>query len=652
MQPFSIGMLRLVTWTFFAGGVHAPMEWTRDGQWLALTTVEVLGETVTRGWIFEAGGEAGGRSLVAEGDSPIRRLEPRGFRIWAVERGRGAGVLVAESNTPLSSPAWGPDGHRLAYLRLAPASGEPGDSERSRMEVIVQDALDRRRVVAVADQRWSPRNWWDFVNLRVAWSPDGHTLAVPRPDATGAMLVLRIEDGKVVRTLERGWAPRWSPDGQKLAYLRRSEGSPGRWSLEVIGQDMGPSRSLLELTDVSAAPAWDADGQSVLIAGSRIQPRVVPRGRDVELLRVILENGRPLRLLPLGTLPLDQPAPGGLPGEAGRLSAAAGSRVAIDFDEQQEQCVYWLDIEGQPPVVVFGNIRRPITYKRFHPLDLSLKLGALAMAPDGQAVAVRVESPVGSGPALVCELGSEAVTPLAPDRASRMEWLATLTATARRLLDNVPAEGGGAGLRLRPTILPFPGEISAQEGLSLRLRRLGRVGMAVLEAAEGGASVAGSPPGEPGWEEYRLFFKVLRGDFRGAESEIASLELDTRDPDRRLRLLGLRAQVLAGQGQRHRARLIVEYLKRQVGTTTSLIEETPLGVVLTTQPDSTRLWVDQLSEWVEKGSEAVTGPLVPSGSLELEEGEGSRLIEPLPGNLGGPPRAAGVGRPRVIPVIQ
>ena len=63
-----------------------------------------------------------------------------------------------------------------------------------------------------------------------------------------------------------------------------------------------------------------------------------------------------------------------------------------------ELCVISVSAPGQPSAIACYNLRRQMSYKRFHPVDTNLQIGALAMHTDGQVVAVRIESPGGSAP--------------------------------------------------------------------------------------------------------------------------------------------------------------------------------------------------------------------------------------------------------------
>jgi hypothetical protein len=610
MQPILIGLVRAVGTTLVASCMNAPLAWSPDGQWLAFTTVDRGGHPALKpGWLFDplsaGGGRAGASGLAGRQAQP----EPSRYKIWATERGNLSSVLIEESRAPLSSPCWSPDGHSMSYLRFVPRSPlNELTAARGTCEVVVQEAVDRKRVVAsFPDIELDPEQRREFVELCAPWSPDGQFLAVPRPGPAPAILIVRVDHAALVRTLESASGASWSPDGSKLAFYRPRPGGAGT-SLRVVGQDSGSERRLLEVSETTASPVWAADGQTIVA----ILRRPGAHGREIDLVRVGVESRFPTRILPLGSLAPEIDGRGrtptiGLEGEG----TAASHRASLGCDREGEEFVLSIDVEGQLPVIRFGNLRRGMILKPFHPLDLSLRIGAVALPPDSQVVAVRINTADGLGLPLLCDLATESVRLIAPDRPALLDWTGTLVGTARTLLASAipPAVVDGRDVE-RASLLPIPGEVPDQSPFLLRLRRLGKIGASLLERPAEGAEtpVGGELSTDPADDELRLFFDYLRNDHRAALADLEVLESKASTPDARVRILSLRAQVLAAAGQEDRARPIVDYLVKTHGTSRRLVEATPLGPVFSEVDQPGSLWPRYLAEVLERKPHQAMAP--------------------------------------------
>ncbi len=619
MQPVLLALLRVLSTTVAASCLHAPLSWSPDGQWLAYTVAEPLGlATLKPGWLFTTAVESGGRveKSLPEPDAPAAAELVR-YRIWATERGSMASVMLEDSAYPLSSPAWGPDGHRLLYGRFVPAPAAAGlDRLRGRYEVVMQESLDRKRVILTVPDVEPPVDHQPSISeLQAAWSPDGQYAAVPRPGRSPALLIVLSETGRLIKTLDGASHPAWSPDGARLAFIHQVAEEPADQSLQIVGQDFGVGRSLIELSELTESPVWSPDGQSILAAGRRAPSR----GREVELLRVLIDSGVSNRVLPLLLQPPENRR--GSPLLTLGLDERAGPsahRSFIGFDREQEFCLFSADIEGQVPVLAYRNLHRQAPLKRFHPLDFSFRLGSLALHPDGQLLAVRVETSPRCGLPLLCDIGSESVTLVAPDADVRQEWLRGLVATAQALLRSALPPPTVDGQRIdRPTLLPVPGEIAEQNPAAIRLRHLGKVGRGLLdEAATETRSAANDEPSSEPTDEHRLLFDYLRGDYSAAQVDLDLLESRATSEDLRFRLLSLRAQTLQAQGQSERSRAIVDYLVKVRGARSRRVEETPLGLVFSPADDPGHLWPRYLALRL---SAKPASPASPTGEPLAEE---------------------------------
>jgi hypothetical protein len=233
--------------------------------------------------------------------------------------------------------------------------------------------------------------------------------------------------------------------------------------------------------------------------------------------------------------------------------------------------------------------------KPFNPFDWTVPVGALAVSPTGEALALRVGPPGMLSPPALCDPETERLTLLVPDDSARAEWLGLILTTARTLLRVHYGTADGA----RPTLLPMPGEVPNDQQVLVRLRRLAKLGRPLCDRAPGAPPI--DPSLAPQLAEARLFFDYLLRDYRGARAHLVEVEARTTRPDRRFRLLGLRAQIELGLGDVEQARGVVAYLRDTRPRPALRIEETPLGPVVGPAPgaaDATA-WLDPLSGRIE-----------------------------------------------------
>lgn len=157
--------------------------------------------------------------------------------------GFGAQTMLA-SNEPIISPAWSPDGSRIAYVSF----------EQKKPIVYVHSLHNRNRTVA-ANFRGS--------NSAPAWSPDGRRLAVVLTKDGGSQIYLINADGGNVTRLTHSSAidtePGFSPDGQWIIFTSDRGGSPQIYRVPVTGGS--PERLTFE-GSYNTSARFSPDGKS------------------------------------------------------------------------------------------------------------------------------------------------------------------------------------------------------------------------------------------------------------------------------------------------------------------------------------------------------------------------------------------------------
>lgn len=152
---------------------------------------------------------------------------------------------IASSTEPLMSPAWSPDGEKIAYVSF----------EKKAAAIYVQTLASGQRVKVAS---------YPGINGAPSWSPDGTRLALTlSKGGSPDIYVLNLSD-RSLRRLTKNYAidtePVWSPDGQNVVFTSDRGGRPQLYMIPVYG---GRVKRLTFEGDYNARGVFSPDGKSL-----------------------------------------------------------------------------------------------------------------------------------------------------------------------------------------------------------------------------------------------------------------------------------------------------------------------------------------------------------------------------------------------------
>ncbi|MDZ7749873.1 MAG: Tol-Pal system beta propeller repeat protein TolB [Halofilum sp. (in: g-proteobacteria)] len=232
---------------------------------------------------------------------------------------------ILTSRQPIMSPAWSPDGERVAYVSFE--EGTPA--------VFVQE-------VATGERRQVSRR--AGINGAPAWSPDGSRLAVALSfEGNPEIYVLDLDGGDVQRVTRSGaidTSPAWLPGGESLVFTSDRSGGPQLYQARADGS--GSARRLTFEGKYNAAPDVSPNGERIAFVHRTEgnQYRIAVFDRSSDLMRVVTDGrlDESPTFAPNGRMILYATEHGGR-GVLGAVSA--DGRVAVRLSQAQ------------------GNIREP-----------------------------------------------------------------------------------------------------------------------------------------------------------------------------------------------------------------------------------------------------------------------------------------------------
>ncbi len=205
-----------------------------------------------------------------EGGKPVHRL--------AVADSDGFNEqIILTSKQPLLSPAWAPDGKRLAYVSF----------EGGRSELFVQDITTGKRQKLAS---------FRGLNSAPAWSPDSRRMAMTLSrDGNPEIYLIDLASralSRITNSRSIDTEAAWSPDGRSLIFTSDRGGKPQIYKVALeSNRPKGRPQRLTFESDYSARASFSPDGRRlVFVSGEGNVFRIAVQDLDNGAMRVLTGN--------------------------------------------------------------------------------------------------------------------------------------------------------------------------------------------------------------------------------------------------------------------------------------------------------------------------------------------------------------------------
>lgn len=168
--------------------------------------------------------------------------------LWVMDAAAGsvAHRIAYHQDRFVANPAWSPDGTRIAYRGYM--IGQQGLF--SEIYVVAADGGTPERLTSPSYESFDP-----------AWSPDGGRIAFSSaPSGSSDIWVVSPEGGEPERLTDSpsmDSSPRWSPDGESIAFISMAAGNLDIWVVPASG---GEPRRISSSPEIDYDPQWSPDG--------------------------------------------------------------------------------------------------------------------------------------------------------------------------------------------------------------------------------------------------------------------------------------------------------------------------------------------------------------------------------------------------------
>ncbi len=183
-----------------------------------------------------------------------------------------AGVAVAGSVLTVTALAWG-------EAAVTVKAHDPGGLTADQEFMVTLAPVIRRL----------PKYGWGNWDMSPAWSPDGTRIAFSSPNDRSFEVCVFDSDGSDLERLTNNNAadvdPAWSPDGARIAFASTRDGNVEIYAVNADGTD---AERLTNNSGIDREPAWSPDGARIAFASDRDGNREIyvvnADGSDVERL--------------------------------------------------------------------------------------------------------------------------------------------------------------------------------------------------------------------------------------------------------------------------------------------------------------------------------------------------------------------------------